>query len=245
MLVLGIDTSAHPGSVALLREEGGALGTLEVAALGAGQPSETLLPAIAALLARHGLDKHSLSLVAVASGPGSFTGLRVSLATAKGLAEALSIPIIAVSVLEAIAPSAPPGPATAPSVAARRVLAALDARRGELFFGEYLVPAGGGLPQKLREGVALYDDFFAQCQAAPSAMAVVTPDRSLAERLREGGVAAELLARPTAEAVARIGYRKFLAGERADVATLDANYLRRSEAELVAASRLGIPPGKD
>jgi tRNA threonylcarbamoyl adenosine modification protein YeaZ len=109
VLILGIDTSVRQGSVALLRglESGTAAAAkaeaIELVSLAEGQASEVLVPAIDALLARHGVAKNSLALVGVASGPGSFTGLRVALATAKGLAEAFGIPVNAVSVLEAVA----------------------------------------------------------------------------------------------------------------------------------------------
>jgi len=246
VLILGIDTSAHLGSVALLREERGVLETLAAVTLGGGQPSEALLPAIAAVLARHGLDRRSLSLVAVASGPGSFTGLRVSLATAKGLAEAFSIPIAAVSVLEALAIGwAGQAAANASSSSPRRVLAACDAQRGEVFFGEFVVSPDAGPAERLRETIAPFAAFAAECRSLPAEAASVTPDSSLAERLRAEGIAAALVARPTAEAVGRIGARKFLAGIRFDPAQLDANYLRRSEAELVSASKRGIPLRKD
>jgi hypothetical protein len=71
---------------------------------------------------------------------------------------------------------------------------------------------------------------------------VFTPDDSLAARLCQAAVDAQLLPRPSAEAFARIAHRKFLAGVRADVATLDANYLRRSDAEIFSAPKLGIAP---
>jgi len=237
VLVLGIDTSTRQGSVALLREEDGALQTVEVAWLAGGQPSETLIPAIAELLERHGLEKHSLSLAAVASGPGSFTGLRVALATVKGMAEAFDLPVAAVSVLEALAAGAP---RTAEGRdRGERVLTALDAQRNELFFGEFLLAEGAsGMVQKVREELAPISTFTAEFAGA----APLTPDEALAERLRAAGLNPVLVARPSAEQIARIGHGKFLAGERADTASLDANYLRRSEAELVSAAKSGIVP---
>lgn len=262
MLILGIDASARQGSVALLREQEGGLLTLELLSLAAGQPSETLVPAIDAVVARHGIAKRSLSLVAVASGPGSFTGLRVALATAKGLAEAFAIPILPVSVLEAIALIASASPdarmeATripVTRIEATRIEAVLDAQRNELFVGEFLLDPATGLAQTIREDIAAFPSFVAGLAARLGASSgltypmLVTPDEALATRLREAvptqGRAGEiaLVRRPTAEDVARIAHRKFLAGFRADAATLDANYLRRSEAEIVCAPKLGIPP---
>jgi tRNA threonylcarbamoyl adenosine modification protein YeaZ len=74
---------------------------LEVVPLAGGAFSAQLIPQIAALLEKHGHSKHDLEAFVVASGPGSFTGLRVGLAAIKALAEALQKPIVAISVLEA------------------------------------------------------------------------------------------------------------------------------------------------
>ncbi len=251
MLILGIDTSTRQGSIALLKSESTQpsqsakseeVTTIELAMLGEGRASELLVPAIDALLASHDVHpstptkgapgtpgKRSLSLVAVASGPGSFTGLRVAVATAKGLAEASAIPIVAVSVLEAVALA---------SGVQGRVMAAMDAQRGELFFGEYVVEVGRGRAERLREGIAAVDHFASELA---SRLQIVTPDPALAARLREASAAPALqvseVRHPNAEDFGRIAYSKFLAGEHADVASLDANYLRRSDAEIVAARK--------
>ena len=103
MFILGIDTSGRDGSVALARESEGRFEVLGAAPLAGGTYSAQLIPAISALLASASLAKSAIDLLAVASGPGSFTGLRVGLSTVKGLAEALKKPIVAVSVLAATA----------------------------------------------------------------------------------------------------------------------------------------------
>jgi tRNA threonylcarbamoyladenosine biosynthesis protein TsaB len=237
VLILGIDTSDRQGSVALLESEGAQPAqsaereeakTLELASLGEGHSSELLVPAIDGLLARHRVQKRSLSLIAVAGGPGSFTGLRVAVATAKGLAEALAIPLVAVSVLEAVALT---------SGVRGRVVAAVDAQRGEVFFGEYIV--GGERAERVREGIAAIENFLSELDSG-SPLTIITPDASLAARLRHSADLIPTISevrRPTAEDIARIAQNKFLSGERADVASLDANYLRRSDAEIVAARK--------
>ncbi|MGC2209559.1 MAG: tRNA (adenosine(37)-N6)-threonylcarbamoyltransferase complex dimerization subunit type 1 TsaB [Candidatus Korobacteraceae bacterium] len=237
MLILGIDTSGRQGSVALLQApdeaQGGPVRTVELAPLSGGQYSELLVPAIAALLERHGLEKRSVGLLAVASGPGSFTGLRVAIATVKGLAEAFGIPVVPVSVLEAILLAS-----AAESRSRRdrdRAVAAIDAQRGEVFFAE--LTAG-----HRREEIAGCEGFAAALAVGSPPAIVFTPDEALAARLRDAALEVELVARPSAEDIARIGYGKFLDGVRADVASLDANYVRRSDAELFSAPKLGIPP---
>src|SRR5262250_57611 len=132
MLILAIDTSWKNGSVALARGDATGFELLEMAALTGGAFSSELVPKIAALLARRNVEKQAIEGFAAASGPGSFTGLRVGLAAIKGLAEVLKKPIAAVSVLEALAIA---------SAVHGRVFAALDAQRQEVFLGEYEVDA--------------------------------------------------------------------------------------------------------
>jgi tRNA threonylcarbamoyladenosine biosynthesis protein TsaB len=272
VLILGIDTSGRQGSVALLRAQGAELVPLGLSAISGGQYSELLLSSIAGLLACHGFQKSSIGLVGVASGPGSFTGLRIAIATVKGLAEAFAIPVVAVSVLEAIADAS----GAEGTGAEGRVIAAMDAQRSEVFWGEYnLESAAQSATQSaaqseppepvglkvvpelaprtatmLSESLASFVDFTSQFASAlpnqsPQNQApqkVFTPDEALAARLREANVDVSMLARPSAEAFARIAYRRFLAGVRADVATLDANYLRRSDAEILPALKSGGEP---
>ena len=130
MLLLAVDTSGKNGSLALARvgPRPTEIDVLETVPLTGGAFSAQLVPQIAALLEKHGHSKSDLGAFAVASGPGSFTGLRVGLAAIKALAEALQKPIAAISLLEAVASS---------SSARGRVLAALDAGRGDVYAGDY------------------------------------------------------------------------------------------------------------
>src|SRR6266849_2637774 len=127
MLIVSADTSGKNGSIALAQgEANGSCTALEVIPLEGGTFSAQLVPQIAALLSKHGFAKQDIGAFAVASGPGSFTGLRVGLAAIKALAEVLGKPIAAVSLLEAVA------------IAGRargRVVAALDAGRNEVYVG--------------------------------------------------------------------------------------------------------------
>lgn len=259
MLILGIDTSGRQGSVTLLQTlgqtQGEELVPLGLAAISGGQYSELLLSTIADLLARNGFQRSSIGLIGVASGPGSFTGLRIAIATVKGLAEALAIPVVSVSVLEAIADA---------SGAEGNVISAIDAQRSEIFWGEYNLEAAtqsgaqSALPEPaspklapnsaprsakmLSESLASFADFTSRLASTPAPPKVFTPDAALAERLHQVNVNAVVLANPSAEAFARLAYRKFLAGVRADVVTLDANYLRRSDAEIFPAPKPSAAP---
>ncbi|MGA9990231.1 MAG: tRNA (adenosine(37)-N6)-threonylcarbamoyltransferase complex dimerization subunit type 1 TsaB, partial [Terriglobales bacterium] len=106
-LLLAVDTSGKNGSLALARLMPGPheseISVLEIVPLAGGAFSAQMVPQIAALLKKHGYSKTDLGAFAVASGPGLFTGLRVGLAAIKALAEALQKPIVAISLLEAVA----------------------------------------------------------------------------------------------------------------------------------------------
>src|SRR5438132_11682293 len=102
MIILGIDTSLAILSVALLRDSN----LVGAAAMeGKGSRNEKLLPAIDWLLSESGIDRREIDLFAVTRGPGSFTGVRIGLATMQGLALALDKPLCAMSTHEAIAPA--------------------------------------------------------------------------------------------------------------------------------------------
>lgn len=239
--VPGLQSPALPEE---LRDPAAELTTLELASLSGRHYSELLVSTIAGLLQRHGLSRSAIGLIAVASGPGSFTGLRVAIATTKGLAEPFATPVVAVSVLEAVAAAAARGPSGPyPTTAASAsILAALDAQRSEIFYGHYLLDRAAPQPARcLREGISSFADFLALRAFSDPRPAVFTPDEALAGRLRQAGVDTHLLTRPSAPDYARIAYAKFLAGLRADLLTLDANYLRRSDAEIFAQPKSGTP----
>ena len=225
MLILAIDTSWQHGSVALGRGDGLHFELLEIAALTGGAFSAELVPQIAVIFTRAKLRKEDIDAFAAVSGPGSFTGLRVGLAAIKGLVEALHKPIATVSALEALAIA---------SGANGRVFAALDAQRGEVFVGEYKVDSERLFTTHLGPESLLTREAFAA--ALPSDATVVTPDASLADF---AGSRFHVLRteRPRADVVARIGVRKILAGDTVAAPDLDANYVRRSDAEIFSAPK--------
>src|SRR5450755_2764028 len=129
MLLLAVDTSGKNGSIALARAvPGEEIQVLDVMPLSGGAFSAQLIPQIAALLEKQRFSKNDMEAFVVASGPGSFTGLRVGLAGVKALAEALQKPIVAISLLEAIARS---------HGVRARVFGVLDAGREDVYVGDY------------------------------------------------------------------------------------------------------------
>jgi tRNA threonylcarbamoyladenosine biosynthesis protein TsaB len=219
MLILAIDTSWKQGSVALARGDARGFEFIEMVPVAGGTFSAQLIPEISALLEKHKMGKDEIDGFGAASGPGSFTGLRVGLAAIKALAEVLKKPIAAVSVLEALAVACG---------ATGRVIAALDAGRSEAYVGEYVLGDAGAT--RVRESLVGQEELPALV-AGHGEATVVTPDEAIAKLLD-----ARRVARPQSDAIARLAIRKIMAGETVAPEELDANYIRRSDAEIFAKS---------
>jgi len=220
MLILGIDTSGKSGGVTLADADEHAFRALGSAAIAGGTFSAHLVPTLASLLREHGVKLRDVGGFAVASGPGSFTGLRVGLSAVKGLAEVLEKPIVTVSVLEALATMSP---------AEGRVLAALDAGRTEVFLGLYEV--NGGVASRVTEQLVSRMELIEQAKSPEIAM-VVSSDSSISELTSGMQAKTQLVERPGSSVMASIGAQKLLAGDSISIEGLDANYLRRSDAEI-------------
>ena len=143
MLMLALESSAKAASAALF--ENGSMLALSVSNAGLTH-SRTLLPMAEGLFKNLGRDIKELGSVAVAHGPGSFTGLRIGMAEAKGLCWALDIPVIGVSTLEAMAYGGPDMDGT-------MLCCAMDARRGQVYNALFTVK--DGKPVRLTEDRAI------------------------------------------------------------------------------------------
>ena len=228
MLLLVTDTSGKQGSVALARSEerdGNEVEVNEVAFLAGGMFSAQLVPQIAALLDKQGLSKADIDAFIVVSGPGSFTGLRVGLAAIKALGEILKKPIVAVSLLEVVALAGKTEDKTEGKVAA-----VLDAGRGDAYFGAYEIASAS--VRVLQERLLSKEEFL----SAAAGSTVITPDLAWATVVREAGFSAVQVEPPSAEGIARLGLRKLQAGETVSPEQLEANYMRRSDAEMFVRS---------
>lgn len=224
MLILAIDTSGQSGGITLAEAAEKSFRLIESAPIAGGTFSAQLIPTVAALLSKHGYRAADIGGFAAASGPGSFTGLRVGLSAIKGLAETLHKPIATVSVLEAMAAQAD---------GTGRIAAALDAGRKEVFFGVYDSADGKNSHElhKLREEMLSQSDFAAAI-AKESPALVITSEAAIAELASASHGEVKQVQRPGSETIAQIGARKLFAGETVTVEALDANYLRRSDAEI-------------
>jgi tRNA threonylcarbamoyladenosine biosynthesis protein TsaB len=209
--VLAFDTCGEVGTVALADLENTATTVTCVSQteLGGRTASAQLMPAIDAMLRKAGVDLRALRALLVVNGPGSFTGMRVGLSTTKGLAHATGIPIVAISRLAVLA-----------SLAGMQgdCLALLDAGRNEFY-----------ARRAEREWLASFEKIAA---VAGAGVPMIIAETKVAERL--------IAWRPArvgpldACAAVRAALARLRAGESDDLAALDANYLRRSDAELFA-----------
>ncbi len=195
MKILAIDTTGEHGSIAITEEE---LVLEEVALLPGDGFAHVLFGEIENLLARRALTLADIEVFASASGPGTFTGVRVGLAAVKGLAEAMSRKVVAVSNLKAMA------------FGGTRELRApwIDARRGEIYGAVY----DAALAPVREEAVTKYETWLA---SLPGEVEIISQPGALAG------------------AIGRIAGREFTAGRALDPAAIDANYVRRADAELL------------
>jgi tRNA threonylcarbamoyladenosine biosynthesis protein TsaB len=215
-LVLAIDTTHEHGSFALMRGDE-LLEELPVdAPAGFGH---VLYGHLRALLDRHGVAVDAIDCFAAASGPGSFTGVRVGLACVKGLAEATARPAAAVSNLQALASFG--------GGALRAVL--LDARRGDVYGAVYDASARIVMPEVVSKVAQWLETLPVGVEFVASDFAVLR-DALAGTRFAE----APLVTAPyaLAGAVGRLVVARMRCGGAADPAALDANYVRRSDAEL-------------
>ena len=217
MLLLAADTSGKQGSIALAQCEGDQCAILEVVPLAGGTFSAQLVPQIAGLLEKNGFSKHDLGGFAAVSGPGSFTGLRVGLAAIKALAEVLEKPIAAVSLLEAIALSAH---------CDGEMLAALEAGRNEVYVGDYIIT--NSVAQVRRERLSTREELF---QAAANAL-LITPDSTIEKEAVTRCFRVQQVRYPQSDVIAQIGWQKIQSGHTVSPLDLEANYIRRSDAEI-------------
>jgi tRNA threonylcarbamoyladenosine biosynthesis protein TsaB len=169
------------------------------------------------LLRELSLDLKQFDLFAVAAGPGSFTGLGVGLTAIKGWAEVYTKPAVGVSGLEAIAAQS--------HSEAPLLIPILDARRGQIYFGFYR-RGGNGLALEGEECVMTPDEFLEMLRSrvADTDFTIVTPEPEIISR-QVSQIEKRTL-------IGRLGYQRAQRGQVSDALLLDANYVRRTDAEL-------------
>lgn len=230
MIILGIDTATQQVGCAL----GGIEGVLASFHSARGRRhAETLAPAIEFLCTQADIEFTEISVVAVDVGPGLFTGLRVGLATAKAMAQALRVPMIGLSSLDLLAHQV--------RHTNRLIVSVIDARRGEVFYATYRhVP--GGIQRLSGYHVARPDDLAGELQAQREPVLLVG-DGALryAEVLGDDGSRVELgtvgTAYPAATDLVELAQPRALREEFVQPSDIEAMYLRKADAEINWVSR--------
>jgi tRNA threonylcarbamoyladenosine biosynthesis protein TsaB len=232
MLILAIDTSTRAGSIALLRDR---QVLAEISAREDTPYSTRLFRDLELLQSKAPFRMDQIDIFAVAAGPGSFTGLRVGLTAVKGWAEVHRKPIAAISGLEAIAAQG--------NINDERVSPFLDARRGHVFGSTYC--RSPGQPSILQlvgeEAILSIEEFLTQvkryCGTGKAVLLSATPEvlpPGMAESIL-GGARIEQVSASLAPIIGRLGFDRANRGGLVDPLGLDANYIRRSDAETARA----------
>lgn len=209
-MILSIDTTSEFGSVALTE----ANVVIEEVALHSPEGfGHVLFGHIQQLLERRGTTVHQMEGFAAASGPGSFTGVRVGLAAAKGLAEATGKRMVAVSNLRALASFG--------SAPLRATL--IDARRGEIYGAVY----NSQLELVMPEAVLKLENWLKSLEKLHQGSYEIISVAQI-----DTAVPVVIAPRELAAAIGHIAWDEFTLGRSSDPADIDANYVRRSDAEL-------------
>jgi len=234
MLILSVDTSTRTGSVALLQDSEL---LSEISGYEETLYSNRLFRDIAALQEKANFNLSQVDVFAVAAGPGSFTGLRVGLTAVKAWAEVYGKPIAAISGLEAIAYESL-ADRTPEALSASFIAPFLDARRGQIFGAIYRRREGHELELETVSGESILsvDEFLELItgkSAQPVALVSPTPDVLPSQRIEEvlPGQRVITVSASLAPAIGRLGFERAKRGDLVDALSLDANYVRRSDAE--------------
>jgi tRNA threonylcarbamoyladenosine biosynthesis protein TsaB len=234
VLILTLDTSSPTGSIAVLKDSA-------LVAVVSTTTDETyssrIFRQLDFLLSELSLALDRFDLFAVNAGPGSFTGLRVGLTTAKAWSEAFGRPVVAVSGLEAVAAQA--------AAADGPIVPVIDARRGQVYAGRYeLAGSQSGdsdaLDRSADDAVMTPEEFLSWLRQMPdsSHATLATPSSAWLKQLLSlhNGDAGQPRIREVssvlAPAIGKIAFQRAQRGEAVDALRLDANYVRRSDAEL-------------
>ena len=223
-LLLAVETSCGTPSVALLRGE--ELLAEELAAAGRSG-AESLLPCVDAVLRRAGLALEAVEAFAISIGPGSFTGLRIGVATLKGFAFGTELPIAPVPTLAVLARAAPE--------TRDPVLALVDARRGEFYAAAYRLEGAGREPLPCEPAEGVYTPEQLAPRLPPACLLVGEGVALCGERIRvlaRSDVRLGPAAEPHARDVGILGAHRIARGEAVAAAALVPRYVRRAEAEV-------------
>ncbi len=233
MLILGIETATVQAGCAI----GGHEGVLASAHSAKGKRhAENLTPALAFICEQAQIELSEIGLVAVDIGPGLFTGLRVGVATAKAVAFALRVPMIGVSSLDLLAFPVRFTP--------RLIVAAIDARRNELYYALYRQVPGG--VQRISEPtVGSADDLASELLALSEEVLLVGDGAHRYREAFDGLTKVEIVDQgnsfPSAASLVQLAHAQALREDFQQIDSIQPMYLRRPDAEINWATRDSAP----
>jgi tRNA threonylcarbamoyladenosine biosynthesis protein TsaB len=228
MKILAIDTSTLTAGVAVLLDDGRVIERRARVTT----HSEMLMGLVDAAVRDAGIAPAAVDAIACGAGPGSFTGLRIGLATSKGLCFATGRPLIMISSLATLASRAPEG---------EQVCATLDAYKNEIYAGVYRVQ--GGLPSALIEETVLPPAALAEELRGYGPMWIVGEGAHRYPELLEGHRRLDDDPSPRPGDLARLAQARLERGETDDLATAAPRYIRLSEPEMLKLKRDKLTQG--
>jgi tRNA threonylcarbamoyladenosine biosynthesis protein TsaB len=224
-MLLALDTSTLHLSLALVERGGDDVAVVEYKVVSPPEKQSEVLPgAVGDLLARHGVKLDSLEGLVVGLGPGSFTGLRIGLATVKALAYAVRLKVAGVSSLAAVAMEGPEGPP---------LYCLSVARKDDLYLGQYR-RRGKALEMLAPETAMSPEEVAVKLAAEPEAVALGPALTEYRSALEKAGVAADRLLRgPTFPSAVELARLARLPQEQSlqELFALEPHYVRASEPE--------------
>jgi tRNA threonylcarbamoyladenosine biosynthesis protein TsaB len=225
VLVLAIETSTPQASVAIGSQQGTHAAILVTRSRGG---DEVVVPAIQQVLSLAEVDARRVSGIAIGVGPGLFTGMRVGIATGRAMAQALSIPVLGFGSLDVLAYGV--------RYSRRMIVAAIDARRSEVFYAFYR-PVQSGVTREGEYAVASAEALAAEIEALPEEVLLVGNGALVYRRVLEelGGqveFASPRHAFPEAAALAELAVPRFVREEAGRPSDVVPCYVRKSDAEI-------------
>lgn len=233
MLLLAVDTASRAGGLAVLKDSQ-LIG--EISTASEETYSSRLFRHLDFLLYELKLETRDFDVFAVNAGPGSFTGLRVGLTAVKAWAEVFTRPVVAVSGLAAVAQQVSPAPRDA------LIAPVMDAHRGQIYAGVYRL-SDSGLVAEEPEQVCTAEEFLEHLSARPGNQRVrfISPNPDVLKPVLDhwssapASISREIEPASTvlAPIIGKLAFERASRGEFTDSLRLDANYVRRSDAELL------------
>lgn len=220
MKILSVDTSSNICSVAILENEN----CIDEISINDGKThSENLMPLVEKILHENNIKLNSIELIAVVVGPGSFTGIRIGVASVKAIAEVLSVPIVAVTSLEGLAYNI--------NSCKNNICSLIDARNNQVYAGMFDCK-GNAIEEYIADDINNVLDKFKKYNNITFVGDASIIHKELIEKEIENPEFADFdKCLQSAKSVGKAGYEKYKLGIIENADTIAPKYLRKSQAE--------------